>query len=353
MRRIVVALAVLIAACATVGEPPAFAPNQVWTLKDPPSPEMRLVVDGIQANGDRTVIRYSVVMLPPADAFAAVMGLPPEAPAEAHEAFEQTMTRTRGGRGAQYRVSSMFLDEHWRSGSVAIRVPGPGGTGVLDDAPLSQISHFATYDTVLRPALGTLTLDTPPVIFGVTRDAEGAIELMFPEEREEVLSRPLPAMLAEVEAWWRGEQRPDPRLLAMATPSPTPPTLPAADETPVEDPTLDALCRAEFEIDLDTSFEEAERRLNERRVAAGVRPLPSFPDFEWTFHNVTISQSEEWGTVWRAERTFEDLQDGLPFQRVRCWRDEAGAIRSAAERPNAPETDVLVRLPDRALVTPP
>lgn len=325
MRFLILCGATLLAACASTGEPTAFAPNQVWTLADPPSPDARLVVDALQAKGGRTLVHYSVVMQAPREAVRRGLNLQVE--------DWGTLAMSREDPGPpQFLVDSAFLsDMRWRGWSVTA-----ASAYVPDErAPVVfQISGLTTYADVLRPALGRLAeAETPPEFATQFRDAHGVIVPVLPERHEEVLARPLPDTLEDIAAWWRGEGAPlpdMPELPRFDFERPRPAMLPEADEEPAEDGALDAACRA-IRVPPppipDPRWEEAIRAVDERLAAIGqeprsrppLRPAP-------TLSNVMVTRSPQWGLVWRGDLSYEGGQIGSSV--LTCWRSSEGGIET-------------------------
>jgi hypothetical protein len=324
MRSVAFAVLLLSAcACAHGGEPPAFAPNQVWRMKDPPSPGARVVVDAVETFEGRTVVRYSVFQ------FGAAL---------VEEELLHAVDDQHGGAAAataptQQSVSSMFLEDgRWEPGAGVIRIAGWGPTGWSEQAT-SQITNLSTYDTALRNELARRP-EPPEALQEVFPDPRRRMSLMFPilpEEREIVLAKPLSEILDEIAAWRRGggwaEPPPPPR-----PPEPSPSELPGADETPTEDAALDSACREGLAPPPESvlRLENARRDLDARRATFGLPPMPDVPDFEPAYSNVRITSSPEWGVVWRADLAWGSES---PRSRMQCWRrnpDEPPHVRVEA-----------------------
>jgi hypothetical protein len=309
----IVLLALFLTACVSAGAPLAFAPNQVWRMKHPPSPDARIVIDAIQMRGDRTVVRYSVVEIQK-EAVTPPAGLKnlsaPEKPGQ-----PARPVTSHGG------FDSMFLDDdgHWQPGGGSM---GWGPAKTPGERSTSEIFGLASYDAVLRVALASRP-EPGAALHAIFPNLDDRMSLNWPvsdEERDVVLAKPVSATLDEIAAWRRkasGPPSPPP------PPKPSPPEHPAADEKPTQDAALDTACRSRFARRPEDVQREAEedRELDTRRAAVGLPPRQHFPMPEPSYAKVKITRSPEWGVVWRADMRMGDRDSsGTP---VRCWRPDA------------------------------
>jgi hypothetical protein len=321
MRRLCLLAMLLVCACSTTGEPPAFAPNQVWRLRDPAFAEAKVIIGAVEPRGDRTVVHASVVGLPAPEATAHF--------------FSELAQQDEGGESGQsprrFLIGGAFGEEdEWLLPIVDLSISPDDPDGSI------AVPHIAVYQEELRESLSRLEVagGRPHEMYEDDVKLWRDVERRWPDLNDKNLDRSFTQSLAMVT---HGVASVISDETLMSRMGPPPPASAAPGEAPIDDPALDARCREivdpgplapEFIADLlEHGFTREE-----------------IPEINVTLSNVTITSSEKWGHIWRADAVDEHEPPQRSEGRSVCWRkdaDEQPAVTPypLASRPESAEGD--------------
>lgn len=301
----------LVAGCATAGDPPEFRSGQVWRLREAGFGNALVTIGLVERRRDQMIVHVSISGLPA-----------PPSNSSLFEALRRETENTDPSSQPLHFIAAGLADSsgRWSLLTVDLSFSSDGTSSSM------AVPHVAVYESELRRAVSRPEPSGPPLHsmfedeMRLRRDGERRWPTLNDEELTLPFSERIMSAIDGAAALASDE-------VMASRMGPPPPASVELGESAIEDRQLDARCR---EIVAPGPLDP---RLVSNLLEHGFS-REEIPEIDVTLSNITVTSSERWGHIWRAD-THDNLSPPESgWARSVCWRnsaDEQPAVTSYPE----------------------